>query len=306
MAKTEIHRLSSRQVQIQGRALACRLPRLLAPVDFWLSQRRLFQSLCEFLSHRDVSVVYTTDASYSGLFGCFIARRLRCPLIVAVWGNWDEAWHKSRALAMPRLIPSKRIQDLIINFVLKRADHVVVGNQDNLEYVVAHGAQRSRTSVVSTSKFLFTDHFNDPGKRRTDTSILTESGLPEHAKPLIYVGRLVSEKFPDDALDAIIRVVRQDSTIYGLLAGDGNRRSVLQARIDDEGLAERVRLLGAISQSQLVRLLPHCIVISPLTGMALIEAGLAGAPIVAYDHEWHAEFIDDGRSGSWYPSATLQ
>lgn len=301
MQRTEIHRLAAGQIQIEGQSAACRLPGALAPLNFWLSQRALFNRLRRYFSKRGTSLVYATDALYGGLFAYFMARRLRCPLIIAVWGNWDDQWNATRTLAMPRLIPSKRIQDMIIRFVLRRADRVVVGNRNNFDYVAAHGAYPERISIVSTSKFLFADHFSDPVKRRSDRSILAELGLPLDARPLIHVGRLVPEKLPDQALDAMISAAHQDRSIYGLFAGDGALREKMQAHIDAEGLTDRIRLLGALSQSDLARLLPHCTVISPLTGMALIEAGLAGAPIVAYAHEWQTEFIDDGRNGYLVP-----
>jgi glycosyltransferase involved in cell wall biosynthesis len=59
----------------------------------------------------------------------------------------------------------------------------------------------------------------------------------------------------------------------------------------------RVHLAGHLGQEEVSRLLPHCITLSPLTGLALIECGLAGSPIVAYDRDWQAEFVDDGVNG---------
>ncbi|MFL6861734.1 MAG: glycosyltransferase family 4 protein [Allosphingosinicella sp.] len=297
----EVHRLSRRQMEIQGVALACGLPKPLAPLDFLLTQRALFKALADRLRRRGASLVYATDAVYGGLFGYWMARRLKRPLIVAVYGNWDELWSSARCLAMPRLVPSKRIQDAIIRFVLRRADHVVVGNRNNFDYVLAHGAVAGRTSIISTSKFLFAGHLADADARRQDRSVLVELGLPVDARPLICVGRLVEEKLPDQALEAMIRAAREDPRVWGLLAGEGPMRDGLQARIDASGLSDRIKLTGAISQELLARLLPHCVVLSPLTGMALLEAGLAGAPIVAYALEWQAEFIDDGRTGFLVP-----
>lgn len=301
MVSNEVHRLSARQIQIQGRAMACELPKFLAPLNFWLSQRALFHRLYHHFADRGVSVIYATDPVYGGLFGHRLARKLKRPLVVAVWGNWDEQWANTRTLAMPRLVPSKRLQDAIIRYVLRSADHVVVGNNNNLNYVLDHGAHVDRASVVSTSKFLFAGHFSDPDGRRKDAGVLQELGLPPGAKPLICVGRLVSEKLPDQALDVLIKAARLDGSVYGLMAGEGPLRAALENRISAEGLGSRVKLVGALSQHTLARLLPHCIVISPLTGMALIEAGLAGSPIVAYDHEWQAEFIEHGRTGFLVP-----
>jgi glycosyltransferase involved in cell wall biosynthesis len=111
------------------------------------------------------------------------------------------------------------------------------------------------------------------------------------------VGRLVEEKHPDDALKAMIKVARQEQNVVGLLVGEGNMRPQLERTIAQAGLSDRIKLLGNIDQVSLSNLLPHTIVLSPLTGMALLEAGLAGAPIVAYERDWQTEFIEDKVNG---------
>jgi glycosyltransferase involved in cell wall biosynthesis len=62
-------------------------------------------------------------------------------------------------------------------------------------------------------------------------------------------------------------------------------------------IRERVIFLGETTQSDLADLIPHCLTLSPVTGLALIECGLGGSPIVAYDRDWQADFVEDGESG---------
>jgi glycosyltransferase involved in cell wall biosynthesis len=63
----------------------------------------------------------------------------------------------------------------------------------------------------------------------------------------------------------------------------------------------RIHFLGHLDQQELSRLLPHCITVSPLTGMALTEAGLAGSPMVVFDRDWQADFVTDGVNGYVVP-----
>jgi glycosyltransferase involved in cell wall biosynthesis len=298
VAKPEIVKLSTRQAMVQSMAFRYRWKsRLLRPVDFLISQSGFFADLVRKLRSRDVSLILSTDALYSGLFAYLLARRLRKPLIVAVWGNWDEVYASHRGLAMPRLLPSKRLQDVLQRFVLRRADHVLVGNQNNLEYVVRHGARREVSSVISVARNLHEAHFTEPRDRRNNSAALNSLGLPPARNYLAYVGRLVEEKHPDDALKAMIKVARQEQNVVGLLVGEGNMRPQLERTIAQAGLSDRIKLLGNIDQVSLSNLLPHTIVLSPLTGMALLEAGLAGAPIVAYERDWQTEFIEDKVNG---------
>jgi glycosyltransferase involved in cell wall biosynthesis len=43
------------------------------------------------------------------------------------------------------------------------------------------------------------------------------------------------------------------------------------------------------------------VIVSPLTGRALIEAALSGTPVVAYDVEWHRELIRNHDTGLLVP-----
>lgn len=297
VARPQAIKLSHGQFALQGMAFRSKWKGVLAGFDFLLSQASFFVGLTRRLRKRRVTVVMTTDALYSGLFGYALARMLRKPLVVAVWGNWEEVYLNHRGLAMPRLLPSKRLQDFVQRFVLRRADHVIVGNENNRRYVLSLGSRPENTSIVTVAKNLHDVHFTDPAARKANFAVLRDLGLPETFKILAYIGRLVVEKHPEEALRAIIRVIQEEPGVAGVLAGEGAMRPELERMVAEAGLQDRIKLPGNIDQVTLGKLLPHCIVLSPLTGMALIEAGLAGAPIVAYDRDWQAEFIDDGRSG---------
>jgi glycosyltransferase involved in cell wall biosynthesis len=75
----------------------------------------------------------------------------------------------------------------------------------------------------------------------------------------------------------------------------------LQELIENLNMTGRIHLVGHLNQHELARLLPHCITLSPLTGMALIECALGGSPIVAFDRDWQSEFVEDGVSGFVVP-----
>jgi glycosyltransferase involved in cell wall biosynthesis len=87
----------------------------------------------------------------------------------------------------------------------------------------------------------------------------------------------------------------------GIFAGDGYLRKELEGLVESWGLKNRIKFLGNIDQESLSQMIPQCIILSPLTGMAFIEAGLGGAPIVAYDRDWQAEFIKDNVNGFIVP-----
>ncbi|MFJ2481845.1 glycosyltransferase family 4 protein [Pseudomonas sp. NPDC087598] len=100
-----------------------------------------------------------------------------------------------------------------------------------------------------------------------------------------YVGRLSSEKGPDLFLDALIPLCHQHPQLDAVMLGDGPEREALQARIDNAGLQQRIRLPGyqTVMQPWWQRL--DALVISSRTEgtpMILLEAMQAGVPVVAF------------------------
>ena len=63
------------------------------------------------------------------------------------------------------------------------------------------------------------------------------------------------------------------------------------------GIRDRVHFIGQTTQEDLAEIIPHCVTVSPLTGLSLIECGLGGSPPVGFDRDWQAEFIEDGVNG---------
>ncbi len=102
----------------------------------------------------------------------------------------------------------------------------------------------------------------------------------------LFVGRLVAYKGLDTLFDALGRVPEARLDIVG----DGPLRDRLARRVRDERLAHRVRLLGEVSDAQLVRLLgtSRALVLpsrdqSETFGLSLLEAMAAGLPLIASD-----------------------
>jgi glycosyltransferase involved in cell wall biosynthesis len=119
---------------------------------------------------------------------------------------------------------------------------------------------------------------------------------------MIMASRLIPLKFADDGVKAMIEAARIDSRASGIVAGSGPLRPELEAMVAEAGMTSRIRFAGHLSQQQLSVLLPHCVTLSPLTGMALVESGLGGSPVVAYDVDWQPEFVEDGVNGFIVPT----
>jgi glycosyltransferase involved in cell wall biosynthesis len=273
----------------------------LAAIDFILSQAGLIRMLVGIIRRERIDLIVATDPVYSGLFGAILKFFSRRPLVIAIYANYDLAYATFKTLAMPRLIPSFRIQTMISGLVLRAADFTIAGNQDNLDWGLKHGADPDAAAVVTFARNIQPCHLADPAGREGPEATLRELGVPDAASYMIMISRLIPVKFAEDGVRAMIRVAQDHPDVVGIIAGEGALQPQLEALVEAAGLSERIRFVGHIDQDRLSRIEPACITVSPLTGMALVEAGLAGSPIVAYDADWQAEFVHDGVNGFVVP-----
>ena len=296
----EIIHFTDRQTIVEGVAETLRLPRFLRPLNFATSQWKLLRLLRRMIQEQDLSVIYATDAYYSGLFGLILKRMTGRPLVVGVFANQDALYEATGALAMPRLLPFRFLEQWVSHLVLSRADLVVAGNRNNLDFAVANGAQ-SETAIVPVAKNLEAAHLVAPDQRAQPDALLAQFGIEAGRPMLLFVGRLLALKHPDEAIRAMALVITEHPEAVGLVAGSGPMQDELEALVGQLDMTGRIHFLGHIDQVELSRIIPHCITLSPLTGMALVECGLGGSPLVAFDRDWQAEFVEEGLNGYVVP-----
>ncbi|WP_129793623.1 glycosyltransferase family 4 protein [Sphingosinicella sp. CPCC 101087] len=291
---------TDRQTIIEGAAEMLPLPRLLLPLNFIVSQWRLVRRLERLIEAEDIDLIFATDAYYSGLLGLVLKRLTGRPEIVAVFANQDDLYAATGALAMPRLLPFRFLEQWMARLVLSRADLVIAGNRNNMGFAKANGA-RGETAIIPVGKNIEAAHLAPPAERESPAALLQALGVPPGAPKMLFVGRLLALKHPDEAVRAMAGVIAERPDAVGLVAGSGPMQAELESLARSLGAEGQIHFLGHIEQAMLARLTPHCITLSPLTGMALIECGLGGSPMVAFDRDWQAEFVEDGVNGFVVP-----
>jgi|GEM_PF-4296219 len=297
-----VQKFSSRQLVIEGKTRSFSLPALLYPVNVLLSQLSLLFWLRKQVRQRAwLRVIYAADPIYCGLFGWTLARLTARPLIVFIPANYDELWAESRVLAYPRLFRSRAVEKLVMHFVFRRADMIVAVADSVYRLALRYGGEASRIMRGRHGKFIAKIHMSAPESRMLSRETADELGLPKAANYLLFVSRLIDLKLPQDAVRAMAKIIKERPDTVGIIAGDGERRGQLEALAAKLGAAPRIIFTGNLPQETLSILYSKSIILSPLTGMALIEAALAGSAIIAYDRDFQAEFLDHGNTGVIVP-----
>jgi glycosyltransferase involved in cell wall biosynthesis len=106
-------------------------------------------------------------------------------------------------------------------------------------------------------------------------------------KVILFLGRLVKHKHPEDFLNAI-SLIKTDMPWTAKIVGDGELLPELRELARELGLEARVQFTGKVSEEEKWKLLRSsvCLVLPSTAegwGVVLTEAAAAGTPSVAYD-----------------------
>ena len=283
-APVEEIRFSERQVVVEAKAMAWNLPRVLAPIDLILTQAVLLRRIARLIRAENLSLISATDPLYSGLFGYWLKRLTGRPLVVHIYGNFELNYRNTGRTSYPKLFPWRWLEHALFRYVLRRADKVAAGSHTVAEQAEQCGVPTERIFVLRVGKHMVPEHSVPPLERaRLTDDERRRLGSPSNGKLLLTIARLEPDKLVGDALRAFAIVAEHVPDAMLVIAGQGTELKRLQALASTLGLAERVNFLGLMGQSVLTRLAPECVILSPLTGIALLETSMSGAPPVAYD-----------------------
>lgn len=194
--------------------------------------------------------------------------------------------------------------------VFERIDLVLPVSAATGEECVARGLSRDRLRPVRNGVDVrrFLPLLSAPTARRRLVREIRFSGsrLPETEGLLLAsVGRHVRRKGFEWFVRQVMPLLPHD--VHYWIAGDGPETPAILRAVEETGVANRVRLLGRISEDDLHALyrgadlfvMPNIRVADDMEGfgVVMLEAGLGGLTTVGSDIEGIAEVISDGANG---------
>jgi len=127
-------------------------------------------------------------------------------------------------------------------------------------------------------------------------------GIPELAAIVGHVGRLAPEKNLDYLSSALAVFLADHGDAHALIVGDGPSRAGMMQTLVAGGVAGRAHFTGVLRETKLADAYAAMDVFafasfSETQGLVLIEAMMAGVPVVALDAPGVREVVIDGRNG---------
>jgi glycosyltransferase involved in cell wall biosynthesis len=247
---------------------------------------RLAWRLGRLLRHERVSLLHAHQ--YTPFFYALAGRLLggRIPVLFTEHGRHYPDYPRRKRMLVNRLC-------------LRRRDRVVgVGEAVRRALIANEGLAPERVSVIYNGVPLPAH----PGDRDAARQAM---GVGPADFVLIQVARLDYLKDHATAIRTLERVVAQRPEAKLVLVGEGPEQAKIEAEVKQRGLTEQVRFLGL--RSDVARLLPAADAflltsISEGIPLTVIEAMLAGLPVVSTNVGGVGEIVTDGETGLLAPS----
>ncbi len=182
--------------------------------------------------------------------------------------------------------------------VLRTADRIVTVSNATKRYVLNLGANPAITTVLHNG--VNVDRFKpDKALREGERGKLR---IPTNATTILTVRRLVYKNGIDTLIESAKIALKQNPTLIFLTVGTGPDRDMIQAKIQESGIANNFKLVGFVSDTELPAYYnaADIFVLPSKSGEGLplvaLEAMSTGLPVIATDVGGIAEVMVEDHS----------
>lgn len=246
----------------------------------------LFQTV-RIVRREGITVIRARNAYLAGLLAVLTGKICRVPVVVSLGGDNRIAQELlGRYYTYSRFL-SFRIEE----FALRRADRVFCTNEFTRRYAIRLGVPPEKTRVVPHRVDVHVlSAADEPAARR-------EFGLGQ--RPMVlFIGRFERDKQVDVVIEAIPAILKRHPETAFVFIGDGSMRAELQARCAELRIESAAMFVGYQTREQVAKYLAAAsLVWVPMSGFVIYEAAAARRPVVAFDVEWHSEFVEHDVTG---------
>lgn len=267
----------------------------LTKVSMLLTEAKTLVRTSLIIWRNNINLIKAHDPHLLGLNGLIVAKLFRLPCVLHMNSDFDMKYRGTGKISSPMLI-SRGVERLFESTIMRFYDLIMADRKfySQSRHFSKESVKKYRAFGVRVDRL----HYSDPALRN---DLRASIGL-DGARVVLYVGRLHPVKYPEDVVKAFSVIKKSVSGAVLLVVGVGVLRDTLERMACEYGIKDSIRFLGQKKYEELVDLLYTAdVVLAPHGGVTLIESALASTPAVAYDFDWHSEFLKDGEMGYIVP-----
>jgi 1,2-diacylglycerol 3-alpha-glucosyltransferase len=236
-----------------------------------------------------LDIIHSHDPGSIGLMALWASKRYHIPHVHTYHGLY---MHYRRYL--PRVIrPTRGMVKSMSRLFCNRCDAIIAPSDQMKHELESYGIARSIYALpfgVDEQEFSQEIRWNV----RTTLNLPTEDLL-------LYAGRLGVEKNLGFLLRSFRRLLSIRPSVRLIIAGDGPQRQFLERYTMSLGIAPFVTFMGFIQRRDLIDLYKQTLFVfsskTETQGLALVEAMMAGAAVVAVGMMGPLDIIASGKTG---------
>ncbi|MBI3772187.1 MAG: glycosyltransferase family 4 protein [Gammaproteobacteria bacterium] len=238
-------------------------------VMYW----RLFARALRLTLQNRFKGVHAGRVLPEGFVAWLVARIARIPVVIYAHGEEITRWRQPRKFRA-------------MCFTYRHADHVVANSDFTRNELVKLGVDPARIVLISPGAD--TDRFRP---RLPCDDLRASLNLKEGQKLILSVGRLNRRKGFDQVIKALPKLLARGVDIHYAIVGIGEDHAYLQKLAAENGVAERVHLLGHVPMEDLPRwynaadifAMPNREIDGDIEGfgMVFLEAAACRKPVLA-------------------------
>lgn len=249
---------------------------------------------------RLASALRGSDVAYANSQKAFVASALAAPLT-----RRPLIWHLHDILTETHF--SGPVRRVAVGLSNRFAHSVIANSQATADAYIAAGGRRPVTVAhngIDPRPF-------DPSAREALRAALA-ADIGSGTAPILGIfGRLASWKGQHVAIDALSRIPEAHLVLVGgALFDEAPHEAALRRQVADAGLSERVHFLGFRSDVAAlmggVDIALHCSTAPEPFGRVIVEAMMAGTPVIASAAGGALEIVEEGKSGLLTPPSDAQ
>lgn len=246
-----------------------------------------------------ISVIRGRSIGLAGFLGLLTGKMSGVPFIVSLGGNnrldRELTFRFGNGLTHLKVL-KKTFADLVEIVILRNADYIVVPNTYTKNYAISMKADEKRIKIVGFT--LKRDIFEKKVDKAELDKFVKKFDLDLRKAIVLYIGRLDAYKQVDVILESVPFILKVKPDTQFVFIGDGPLRERLERKAETLNVAEKVYFLGFQPTNVVKAFLSiSSVVWIPMSGFVVFEAAAFEAPIVAFDIEWHHEFISNEVTG---------
>jgi 1,2-diacylglycerol 3-alpha-glucosyltransferase len=255
--------------------------------------------LARMVRRLDLDLIHTNTEFSLGVFGRYMARELRLPMVHTMHTIYEDYTHYVAKFKMLDSLAKAVAKKISADFC-NSADQVIVPTAKVKELLLSYGVTREISPIPTGIEL---DRFA-PGQysRETLRGLRREMGCGEDAKVLLFVGRIAEEKNIRELFYSLRRYLQTNRDVTFLLIGDGPERCRLESLSKELELEDKAIFAGPRPWDEIGMYYQTGDVFvnasqSEAQGLTYIEAMAAGLPVIAKADPCLDGILQDGVNG---------